>query len=276
VIYLLIPIILFVFYALLALVVYLFQDKFIFSPTTLSKDYVFTFDHYFEEIWITKGGLNPINALLFKVENPKGCVLYHHGNSRDLRYWASFYELFTSRGYDVLFYDYRSFGKSKGKLSEFALYSDARRVHTYLSKIYSPKNIIQYGRSLGSAIATRQASKFNPSLLILETPYLSMMAMAKKQLPFLPISLLLNYMLRLDNDIKKVKSSILMFSGTNDELTPHAHSRLLSLMNKHVNLVSLKEGTHNNLVEFDDFHQSLDLYLGPRLSNYKSSFPKIP
>ena len=135
-IYLLIPIILFVFYALLAFVIYLFQDKFIFSPTTLTKDYLFNFNHPFEEIWITKNGLQPINALLFKVENPKGCVLYHHGNSRDLRYWAGFYELFTSRGYDVLFYDYRSFGKSKGKLSEFVLYNDARRVYNYLSKIY--------------------------------------------------------------------------------------------------------------------------------------------
>jgi uncharacterized protein len=245
-----------------ALFVFYFQKKMLFRPIPLEKNHVFEFNYPCKELWL---GLNKnINALLFKVENPKGVVLYHHGNSRNIQHWGQFHQDFTTRGYDVLFYDYPAFGKSKGLLTQGSLYKSARVAYKYLLKHYQPADIIQFGRSLGSALATRSALRYHASLLILETPYLSMKRMAQHSLPFIPVSWLLRFPLRQDLDIKKVSCPILILSGTEDELTPHNHSKQLSLLNKQCQLVVVADGTHNGLTHFESYQNALTQYLGAK------------
>ena len=251
---------LFLVYIIFTLIVYRFQKRFLFRPIPLEQNYVFDFEAPFEELWIKANKGARINCLHFRTENPKGVVLYHHGNSRNLQHWGQFYTDFTSRGYDVFFYDYRTFGKSKGKLTEKSLYRDALLSYKHLLKSYPKEKIIQYGRSLGSALATRITKKFGSKFLILETPYISMKAMAKRQLPFLPITWILNFQLRQDLDIKFIKSPIYIITGTQDELTPHNHSLALSRLNPNVELTIIKNGTHNGLNEFGDYQTALDKY----------------
>lgn len=245
-------------YFLVSWFVYLFQQKFLFHPEALDRAYTFEFEYPFEEIWIHGNGSARLNALHFKTPNPKGCVLYHHGNSRNLVYWSGFVGDLLRQGFDVLIYDYRTFGKSTGRLTERALYKDAERFHQYLVPVYGHPNIVQYGRSLGSALATRMAKKHHCPLLILETPYLSMREMARRAVPFLPIGLILKFHLRLDLDIKTVQCPIHIFSGTQDELTPHSHSLELIKLNKKSTLTVIEGGSHNDLAEFGAYHQGLD------------------
>lgn len=250
-------------YLVFTWLVYKFQKKLIFFPTILKEEFQFSFNSDFEEIWLKSPGRYRLNALHFKTkQKAKGCVLYHHGNSKDLQHWAKFHENFTSRGYDVLFYDYRGFGKSTGVLQEETLYKDSRKFYSYLKEQYPEEKIIQYGRSLGTALATRLAQK-NKScpLLILETPYYSMKEMARMKMPLLPINLILSFQLRQDLDIKKVNCPITIFTGTDDELTPHRHSLKLKVLNKKVKLVIIENGTHNGLPEFDLYQKKLDQLL---------------
>lgn len=245
-------------YFLVSWFVYLFQRKFLFHPLVLDQDYRFESDHFFDEIWINGSGKSKLNALHFKLPNPKGCVLYHHGNSRNLVYWSQYADDLLRQGFDVLVYDYRTFGKSTGRLTERSLYKDAQRFHQYLIPIYGNQKIVQYGRSLGSAMATRIAKKYKSPLLILETPYVSMKEMARRTVPFLPINLILKFQLRLDLDIKKVKCPIHIFSGTDDELTPHSHSLELMHMNDSTTMTIIQGGTHNDLSQFNEYQKGLD------------------
>ena len=93
-------------------------------------------------------------------------------------------EYFVTKGYDVLIMDYRTYGKSKGKLSEKAFYDDAQYCYDYLLKQYSENEITIYGRSLGTGISTCLASKNNPKQMILETPYFIILDVAKHRFPF--------------------------------------------------------------------------------------------
>jgi alpha-beta hydrolase superfamily lysophospholipase len=246
--------------------VYKFQSIMIFRPIKLEKNYQFQFDVPYEELWL--GNMKSVNALLFTVSKPRGVVLYHHGNSRNIQHWGNFYTDFTRRGYDVLFYDYRGFGKSKGLLTENSLYRDARICYQYLRTQYPKEEIFQFGRSLGSALATRMALRYGSKFLVLETPYLSMKAMAQKRFPILPISWLIQFPLRQDIDIIKINCPILILSGSSDELTPHNHSLTLSKLNKKTELVVLKNGMHNGLTEYPEYQKALDRYYGEMSSDY--------
>lgn len=244
-------------YVFISFIFFLLQEKMIFWPTQLADDYQFNFDAPFEEITLEYRNNVKINCLHFKVKDPKGCILYHHGNADDLRRWGKKHYLFTKQGYDVFFYDYRGFGKSKGRRSEFGLFRDARRIHNYLKIHYPEDRIVQYGISLGSGIAAKLASKIKAPLLILETPYLSMLSMAKRKAPFLWNRLVLRFHIRTDHFVKKIAGCIYIFHGTRDELIPYVHGKSLSLISNHARMITINGAKHNNLEEFDKYQVEL-------------------
>ncbi len=237
---------------------YLIQEKMLFYPETLDKGYQFKFNHSFEEHYLKIRRGVVVNALLFKVEKPRGVVLFHHGNARNINDWAERYPFFTDNQYDVLFYDYRTFGKSTGPMSELGLHRDARAAYDFLLARYPANQIIQYGISLGSGIATKLAKKVKSPLLILETPYVSMLAMANKVAPYLPNKIILKYPIRSDYWIKRLYCPVFAFHGTNDELVPFNHSLRLKKMKPAIDLTIIEGGMHNDLWQYPVYEKKLN------------------
>src|SRR5690554_2190456 len=155
-----------VLYVLIWVLLILFQEKLIFMPSELPQDYKYEFSYDFKELYLeSHDGKARLNALHFKVNSPKGIVVYYHGNAGQLADWGHVVQDFAESGYDVLVVDYRGYGKSTGKLSEKALYSDALLFYNYALERYPENNIVVYGRSLGTTFATYVAAKNNPSKL---------------------------------------------------------------------------------------------------------------
>lgn len=233
---------------------YFFQESVLFKKVPLDQDYVFNYDQPFEELFIeTEKGVQ-INALHFKAFAPKGVILYFHGRGGNIgNAWGKLSHEFTSRGYDFFIMDYRGFGKSFGKISERALCHDALKCYEYLIRTYKESQVIIYGRSLGTGIATYLASLKNPKMLILESPYFNIIDLVPHQMPYLPrflIPLLLKYHFRTDQWIVKVPAPIHIFHGTEDELVPYDSSiRLLHLLKDKVDayLIPIEKGKHNHL-----------------------------
>ena len=173
----------FVFTALFILItsfIYFFQHKLIFFPEVLLPNHSFSFDHTFEELnYKTTEGVQ-INALHFKAPEPRGIVYFHHGNAGSLRSWGLIADVFLDLGYDILIYDYRGFGKSQGRISEEHMYHDAQFIYDELKKQYSENDIVVYGRSIGTGVATKIAADNNPGRLVLESPYYNLPDLAKK------------------------------------------------------------------------------------------------
>lgn len=82
---------------------------------------------------------------------------------------------------------------------------------TYLRQHYAEAQIVIYGRSLGSGVASYLAAHTHPRLLILETPYTSFEQIIADRVPILPIRLLLKYTLRTDAWIDQVHCPIALF-----------------------------------------------------------------
>jgi len=250
-------------YIMIGTSLYLIQEKVLFRPSVLAQDYVYNFDSNFEELFLKPDAEAVINALHFKADNPKGVILYFHGNAGNLSRWGMITEYFVEKHYDVLVMDYRTFGKSTGTLSETALYKDAQFCYDYLKEKYDEDQITIYGRSLGTGIGTYIASKNQPKQLILETAYYNIYDVAKHRFPLFPVKYLANYKLESNLHIKQVDCPIAMVHGTEDRVVPFASGKKLyeTASKEKTTFLKIERGSHNNLFQSDAYHQLIDSLL---------------
>ena len=96
---------------------YFFQEKLIFFPENLDKDFKFSFDQKFEEINFKTQDNHLLNGILFMSDSSKGLIFYLHGNAGSLNTWGEVAQTYTDLNYDVFMLDYRGFGKSEGKIN---------------------------------------------------------------------------------------------------------------------------------------------------------------
>ncbi|MFK8060048.1 MAG: alpha/beta hydrolase [Polaribacter sp.] len=245
--------------AVVSIVLYFFQERFLFHPEKLPKDFQFQYENqkvkeYNLEI---KEGVT-INGLHFKAENSKGLVYYLKGNSKSIKGWGKFAVDFTLHNYDVIMIDYRGFGKSTGKMSQESMKHDALYVYDKLKEVVKEENIIVYGRSLGTGLATKVASMNNPKMLVLACPYFSMSKNVKRYLPFIPLGLVMRYSMPTYKWIKYVKCPIKIIHGTNDKVIKFASSIRLSKMKPNLTkLFPIIGGGHKDLHNFESYHKTL-------------------
>ena len=245
-------------YVFITVLAYFFQEKLIFQPQVLPQDYVFNFDRNFEEVNLKTPDSAIINALHFKVQQPKGVVLYFHGNSGSLKGWGQVTQYFGNFNYDTFVMDYRGYGKSTGGFDEKKMYTDAQLCYDYLKKQYDEDKIVVYGKSLGTTFATKVAADNSPHQLILEVPFYNLAAAGKHRFPFAPI-FLLNYKFMTNEHIQHVVCPITFFHGTEDWITPYDDSKKLfeEVTVKEKEFVTIEGGSHNNLLQYEEYHNAL-------------------
>jgi len=239
----------------LTIVAYFLQEKFIFKPEKLRQDFQFKYDVPFKELFFDVEPGVRINGLHFYRLQPKGLILYFHGNTKSIKGWAKYARDFYRYDYDVILVDYRGFGKSTGKRSEKEMMGDMQFVYETLLKQYPEHHIIIYGRSIGSGFASKLASDNKPRYLILDSPYYNFRSVAERFLPFLPVRYVLRYHLRTDKWIRRVNCHTYIIHGTKDWLIPIKQSEELQKINPHkITLIRIHGGGHNNLPSFHEYH----------------------
>lgn len=267
-----------VLYLVVCVVIYFVQERFIFQPEKLKQDFEFKYDFPFEEQFFDIEPGVRINALYFFAENPKGLVVYFHGNRRSIKGYGKISIDFTQNGYDVFMMSYRGFGKSTGRRSEKGILSDAQYIYRILKEKWGDEKMIVFGRSMGSGFACKIAALNRPKMLILDSPYYSFIKVANRYTPFLPLRWLLRFHILTHKWIQKVKCPIFIIHGTKDKLIPYKHSvKLRTLVKNNSMLLSIKGGDHNNLRDFPEYHQKLKkvldetLQVGKRQLLYRSA-----
>jgi pimeloyl-ACP methyl ester carboxylesterase len=242
-------------YLLAMLLLYLFQERFIFKPEKLSQDFRFKYDIPFQELFFDTAPGVRINGLHFQRENPAGLVLYFHGNTRSIKGWGKYARDFYRYNYDVLLVDYRGFGKSTGRRDEQAMLGDMQYVYDRLRERHPENHLIVYGRSMGSGFATKLASDNHPRYLILDAPYYNFSRVVERLVPVMPLRLMLRFKLRSDRWIRHVRCPIYIIHGTHDRLIPIGHSVKLQALNpQRTTLIRIRGGGHNNLPDFPEYH----------------------
>lgn len=244
------------------------QEHLLFLSSPLPQDHKFTFPTETEEkVFKTKNN-GVIHAIHMKTENPKGVVVYYHGQKVNIHTKSkTVSRIFNSRGFDVIMMDYRGFGKSTGKMNQENFYNDALVAYDWANSLFPENKIVVYGCSLGTSVAAYVASQTNPQLLVLESPYYNMIELAKFTKPFLPrsvIKMILKYPMRTDLFLENVNSSICIFHGTSDTIIPYDSSKKLESKfkeTKNIELYTIDGAEHNTITQTFGYNHKLDRLL---------------
>ncbi len=238
------------------------QEKLIFFPEKLNKDYQFKFEQSFEEKNIPTTEDIKLNCLLFRADSSKGVILYLHGNAGSLSSWGRVAKHYTNLNYDVFIVDYPGYGKSEGKIhSQEKLYNNLQTVYDTLKNNYAENKIIVLGYSIGTGPAAKIASTNNPRLLILQAPYYSLKDLVKHIYPIVP-AFLLKYKFQTNEYIPQCKMPVVIFHGDKDEVIYYESSvKLKQHFKKGDTLITLKGMNHNGMTDNADYLTAIKVVL---------------
>ncbi len=242
------------------------QEKVVFLPIVLQKDHEFDFEVEFEEyLWNTPfEGI--INVLHFKIKQPKGVIVYFHGNADNLHRWGKIANEYTNFGYDVLVMDYRGYGKSSGPRNEDYLYSDAQFCFDFAKNLYGEENTIVYGRSLGGSFAVKVAAENYPKTVILEATFYNLQDIVNRWLPKKvtdKVSPTMTYHFLSNENITKIKVPLYHFHGTKDNVVPiKSGKKLFEVFEKSQpkitkKFIEISGATHDDLINHENFVEEL-------------------
>lgn len=156
--------------------------------------------------------------------NPRGTLLYFHGNAENVSYLGPLLELLNQRyGLQVLAFDYRGYGKSAGSPNEPpGIYLDSQAALGWLNQRTNtqPADIVLFGRSIGGAVAVQLAATRGCKALVLENTFTSMPDAAAVQFPWLPVRWIMRNRYPSIRNIRNCKQPLLQAHGTADTIIP--------------------------------------------------------
>jgi len=269
-------------YVLLALLLYLFQDRMVFlanmpgraltaSPADIGLAFdnvsILTRDEERLHGWYVPAGLQVDSPVAVQA---RGVVLFLHGNAGNISHRLDSIAIFHQLGLDTLIIDYRGYGESSGRPSEAGTYLDAQAAWDYLvnERQVAAEQIIVFGRSLGGAVGTWLASRSNPAAVIIESSFTSGVDMARRLYPVFPARLITRIRYPVVDYVGQLRCPVLVVHSRDDEIIPFAMGQALFAASPEPKTLLELRGDHNNgfFVSREDYVAGLEAFIGKVLS----------
>jgi len=212
-------------YLAICILLFILQKHLIFFP---DKNITFTprdVGLLYEDIFCETSDRVKLHGWYIPADSAKNVLLFCHGNAGNISNRLESIKLFNALALNVFIFDYRGFGKSTGSVDEPGTYLDVEAAWEYLlkEKGFRPDQIIIFGRSLGSGIASALASQKKAGALILESSFTSLPDLGAEIYPLFPIRILARYKYPTIDRLKNITSPILFIHSRNDEIIPFSH-----------------------------------------------------
>jgi len=214
-----------------ALVLYFFQARLVFYPET-GREMIATPGAAglpYEDIRLTTGDGLGLHGWFIPAPQPRGTVLFLHGNAGNISHRIDSLQMFHRLGYSTLIFDYRGYGDNGGTPSEAGTYRDAEAAWRYLTeqRHLSSCRIVLFGESLGGAIASWLAARQKPAALVIASGFTSVPDLAQHFYPYLPIRLLARIHYDTAENLRAVAAPVLIAHSPEDEIIPFGHGHAL-------------------------------------------------
>jgi hypothetical protein len=188
-------------------------------------------------------------------DGPKA-LIYFGGNAEDVA--STLPELvaaFPDRAIYAL--HYRGYSGSSGQPAEAAMRNDARALFQLVHGRHP--DVMLVGRSLGSSLAIQLAAEGPVSRLVLIAPFESILTIASRVAPFLPMRLLLRDPWQSWRYAPRVTCPTLILAASHDEIVPMSDTiKLIDAFRSGVATLRVIDGTdHNSLSSPEEFREAL-------------------
>ena len=201
----------------------------------------------YQDVQFVASDGTPLNGWWVPANRPRGTIVYCHGNSGNIGDIAYLGPQFFKRRFNVLFWDYRGFGRSGGRPSEAGLYDDARAAYDAAAAMSGKLPIVVYGLSLGSAVAVQLAKDRPAAALIVEAGFASAADMARRWYPSLPLDRLISVSYDSAAKVATLEGLPKLFGhSTDDTVVPFQSGRILHAAAASPKTFALLSGGHED------------------------------
>jgi pimeloyl-ACP methyl ester carboxylesterase len=198
-------------------------------------------------------------------------VLFLHGNAGDISHRTPMAQGLLEQGLSVLLLEYRGYGGSDGKPGEEGLALDAEAGMDFLEgEVGGAHKVIVFGRSMGGAVAARLAAGRPPGVLVIESAFTSLEAMALTLYRALPSFLFRRLRGRFDtgSELKRGRTPTLVIHGTADEIVPFAMGQeLFNVTGDRGSWMPVEGARHNDVfwVGGDEYFAAVGAFIRKQL-----------
>jgi hypothetical protein len=212
-------------YVIALLILRIFESAFIFFPNYPGRLEGNWHPHNLpiQDVWLTSSDGTKLHAWWIPQDQAHFTFLAFHGNAGNMAGRAPVYAFLRDTPANVFALEYRGYGKSEGAPSEDGLYRDADASLHYLTNNLriNPKQIVVFGQSLGTAVASHLAANNDVGGVVLEAPIPSASLMARRVFWFLPgMSLMVTGQLNTIGNVRRTNAPKFIVHCTEDPVIP--------------------------------------------------------
>lgn len=201
----------------------LFEESFIFLPRRFPEGDWQPQGIDFEDAYFRSRDGTKLHGWYVPHESPRAVVLFCNGQQGNLTWQTPFLErLHNDVEVSLFTFDYRGYGRSEGKPTERGLFEDVRAAREWLSQraSVSAERIVVLGASLGGSIAVDLAAEEGARALVLLSTFTSVVDIAARRFPYLPVRLLLRTRLDSLSKIGRYHGPLFLCHGRMDDVIP--------------------------------------------------------
>ena len=186
-----------------------------------------------------------------------------HGNAGNISTRLDLCAALLGTGFSVFIFDYRGYGRSRGRPSEEGTYQDAEAAYSWLRrKGYSENCIVAYGESLGGGVAAELASRQPLAGLVLESSFSSATDLGAELFAWLPVRRISRIKYDTCAKLPGLKVPVLILHSHGDDLIGFHHAeKNLALANQPKILWELSGGHSEPLTDRPRFLEGLEKFL---------------
>lgn len=176
-------------------------------------------------IWLHTELGEVIPAFYIQREGAHFTLLFSHGNAEDLGLIIRYFrEVSHILQVNIFSYEYTGYGMSTGQPQEQHIYADVEAAFKYLRDIIGVpwKQIVPYGRSIGTGPCCHLATRTAVRGVVLQSPMVSIYRIAIQFRFTLPGDIIANI-----DKVSQMSCPVFIIHGTRDEIVPCWHGQAL-------------------------------------------------
>ncbi len=216
-------------------------------------------------MWFESADGTKLHGWFVPHPEPKHVILYSHGNNEHVGNQVNqLLRLQSMLDATVFVYDYRGYGKSKGRPTEKGLIADGLAAHDWLLNRtgVTADNMILMGRSLGGGISVAIAAERTAKAVVVHATFPRMVDAASYNYPWLPVKTLMRDRYDSLDRVERYEGPLFQSHRTTDEVVPVELARQLTdrapSYLKH--FFEIPNGRHNEPLP-PDYYTALDKFL---------------